>query len=302
MAKDAEENPSLRQRFGERVAAKIRQQAKERRQEATFREATRRFRPRKAERGGIVLLAATKTRVAKVGERVQPSYRGKVFALYVTRTGKLRPYKEKVYGPSGRAKAKHKFPVPLGTRTLDPQQFPSPRARRIATEVLVPKGDRLVAPVRVESRRGNVGWHETVVPLAAKAMEDTAMKATGGKGVGNLPMMVDVRLELALPDGSRKVVTVTDDFGQRREQGERGTDFYTPYFQKKVYALVGESLMAMGLVSQGSASRVAKANVGKPRSKWKWRGGPWHKRNLPVARVAAVEIQPRLIRVERRVK
>ena len=66
-----EENPSLRQRFGEKVAAKFKEQQQKQKQEADYKVASK-FRVRKAERGTIVLVAATKTRSAKLGDRVGP--------------------------------------------------------------------------------------------------------------------------------------------------------------------------------------------------------------------------------------
>lgn len=303
---DIEENPSLRARFGEKIASRIRKQRVEERQETAFKTATKRFRPRKAELGKIVLLAATKTRTAAPGERVGPDYKGKVFALYVTKNKTVKPYKERVYTEGKRRKSKTKHPVPYRTHTLDPQQFPTKRSRKQAMELFVTRGDRLVTPLVVIAKKRNVGWYETVVPLAAAKMQELADKATGGKGVGNLPMMVDVDVTLQLPDGSRKVIRVSDDFGQRKEQGTQDGTFYTPFFEKKVYALLGEQLMQLGLVSAGSAQRVAKVNKGRAISKWQWRGGPWYKRDLykqgQIARIAEVKVQPLLKRVGKRPK
>jgi len=303
---DIEENPSLRARFGEKVAAKIRKQRVEERQQTAFKSATKGFRPRKVELGKIVLLAATKTAKAKPGQRVTADYKGKVFALYVTRTKKIKPYKERIYTEGKRRKAKTKHPVSYRTHTLDPQQFPTKGSRKQAFELFVTRGDRLVPPVIVRAKNGNVRWHESVVPLAAIQMQQLADKATGGKGVGNLPMMVDVDVTLQMPDGSSKTIRVSDDFGQRKEQGSKKEDFYEPFFAKKIYALLGDQMMSLGVVSSGSASRVAKANAGKPIGRWQWRGGPWHKRDLykagQVARISEVKVQPLLKRVGRRKK
>jgi len=297
MPKDVDDNPSLRERFGKRVAERIKAQAKVDRQQRQFKDATRRFRPRKAELGKVVLLAATKTRSAKPGDRVEPSYKGKVFALYVTRTKKVKPYREKVYKAGKRPRAKGKTVVPYRPTALDPQQFPTRAARKAAGRILLARGDSLVPAARIVAVRGNVAWHETVVPIAAQKMQDLASKATGGKGAGDLPMVVQADVTVQMDDGSRKTIRVQDDFGQRREQGAKQGDFYTPFLGGKLYMMVAEQLSILGLVSQGSARRVQKANKGLPRSKWKWRGGPWHKRDLKVARVAEVVFKPMLKRV-----
>lgn len=299
MTDDAEENPSLRQRFGEKFAAKLRAQNRERRASAKYAEALRRFRPRKSELGGIVLLAATATKSAKVGDRVGPNYKGKVYALYVTRTKKVKPYRERVFTDSGhRRKVKSKAPVPYRPKTLDPQQFPTKAARAKALKLLVVRGDKLIRPVRIESKRGSVRWHETVVPLAVDAMQRLVDRATGGRGAGNLQTMVEIRLELTMPDGQIRVITVQDDFGQRRDQ-KAGPEFYQPYFERKVYALMAEQLSMLGLVTAGSAKRIGKLpeNRGLPREEWTRRGSPWQKRNFDDVRVSAVTITPMLVRV-----
>jgi hypothetical protein len=300
MSSDAEENPSLRQRFGEKVAAKIRAQNREKKVADAYTQVRKKFRPRKSDLGSIVLIAATKTAKAKPGERVTSAYRGKVYAFYVTKNKVVRPYVEKVYTDTGkRRRKKSKVPIPYRPHTLDPHQFPTASARKKAVKLFVVRGDRMVPPVKVVAESGNVRWHETVVPLAVDAMRTLAMKATGGKGVGNLPMMVDVTLTVETPDGRERRIQVSDDFGQRKEQGTRDQDFYTPYFTGKIYALLAERLSMMGLVSAGSAKRVGglRENRGKKRSKWTKRGAPWAKRDFDEARVSSVVIEPRLIRV-----
>lgn len=300
--KDIEDNPSLKKRFGEKVAQRVKAQRKQEQIEKAFKDATRRFRPRSKERGKIVLIAATKTRSATPGKRVDSSYRGKVYAFYVTKSGRVRPYREATFTADGKRRVKHKVPRAYRPATLDPQQFPTRKARQEATEIFVRRGDKLVPAAVVEATKGSVPWMEVVVPLAANRMNELAMKATGGRGVGNLPMMVEVKVTVEMTDGQQKTVKVVDDFGQKREQGAKEKDFYAPFLAKKTYALVAQELQMHGLVSQGSARRVAKANVGRKRKDWQWRGGPWYKRDMQVARVKRVEVQPYLKLVGRRTK
>ena len=294
---DTEDNPSIRQRFGSKVADKLKKQREEERKQSSYATATKKFKPRKKELGKIVLIAATKTRNSKPGDRVESTHRGKVFALYITKTGKIKPYRERIFVEGHRRKLKSKTPLPYSPKSIDPQQFPTEAARKRATEVFLVRGTKLVPPVVIVSNR-NVRWHETVVPLVSEALVQTVKKATGGKGVGNVPMMLDVTVTVSMADGSEKQVTITDDFGQRLEQGEKGSEFYAPFLSRRTYAMVAERLMVLGVVTQGSSQRVAKANAHIPeRRDWQWRGGPWHKRDLPIARISRVEVQPRLIRV-----
>lgn len=310
MREETEENPSLRQRFGEKVAARIRAQSRQEKQAEQFKAALKaafpRGKGRKSDAGKIVLVAASKTRTAKPGDRVKPTHKGKVFAVYVSKTGKLTPYRERVREAGKRAKPKTKVPVPYSPRTIDPKEFPTKGARKLAMGMFFAKGDRLVEPLVVRARTRNVGWHEDVVPRLSASMAKLARKATGGKGVGDLPMVVEARITLELPGGGTKTVVVEDKFGQRKEQGRKGPTFYQPYLSRQFYSFIGEALQGLGVVSQGSASRVSRSpeNKGKPVSRWRWRGGPWHKRDLyktgKVARVSRVEVQPYLVTVGRR--
>lgn len=299
MTDGAEDNPSLRQRFGDKFADKLKAQNKARRTQKQFDDAVRRFRPRKADLGGIVLLAASATKLVKVGDRVGPNHKGKVYAIYVTKTRKVKPYRERVFNDQGRRhKLKSKIPLPYRPKTLDPQQFPTASARRKALKLLVVRGDKMIRPVRIESKQGNVRWHETVVPLATDAMVRLVEKATGGRGAGNLQTMVEVELELTLPDGRVRKLKVTDDFGQRRGQ-KAGPEFYVPYFERKIYAMMAEQLSMIGLVSTGSAKRIGRLpeNRGLPREEWTRRGSAWQKRNYDEVRVSAVTITPMLVRI-----
>ena len=296
---DAEENPSLRQRFGDKFWRKFQKQTKAQEQAALYSKAIRHFRPRKGERGGIVLLAATTKLGRKIGERVPKNYRGKVFSFYVTKTGKAQPYRDRVITKSGARRARTRSPVAHTVKAIDPWNFIAKSAQKAAQRTLFVKGDRMVRPVTIAVRKGNVRWHEDVVPAATDAMMRLAQRATGGKGVGNLPMMATVEAVVELPDG--KLVTLKQEvnFGQRREQGMKEADFYRPFFERKVYAAFADDLQRLGMVSQGSAKHVKKLkeNRGKPRELWRHKGLPWKKRNLPEARVASVTITPALIRI-----
>jgi hypothetical protein len=298
MKSKADDNPTIRARFGEKVATRIRKQTKEAKDVTQYKAATKRFRPRKAELGKVVLLAATKTKAAKPGDRVTPGYKGKVFALYVTKNKTIKPYREKVYGTGiKRARAKHKTPQAYRPTSLDVQQFPTKAARKAAAGILMARGEVLVPSARIIAQRGNVAWHETVGPIATQKMADLANRATGGKGVGDLPMMVQVDVTVEQEDGSKRTIRVVDDFGQRREQGQKDAEFYGGFVQGKLYALVADQLSALGLVSKGSAKRVQRANKGRARKNWKWNGELWKKRDLKEARVSEVIFTPMLKRV-----
>lgn len=288
-----EDNPSLRQRFGEKVAAKYAAQEKLKKQQADYKVASK-FRPRKSERGTIVLIAATKTREAKLGDRVSPKYRGKVFAFYVTSTGKKKPYRELEFRGVGKPrKAKHKVPVPYRKSTLDPYVFP----KRARDKFFFAKlGTPVKKPLVVKAKTGNVWWNEEFVPRAVQKTQEVVKKVTKGKQVGNLQMVMNVTAFIEMPDGQIKAIQHEDIFGQRKEQQPK-PKFYRPFIAKKLYAGVAQKLQQMGLVSQGSATRVGSLpeNKGKPRSKWQYNGEPWSKRNLETARVAEIQFLPHTV-------
>lgn len=275
------------------------QQEKDAKQQKAFKEATRRFRPRKAERGSVVLIAATKTRSAKPGDRVPKNYKGKVFALYVNRNKKVTPYKEYAVLEDGkRRKAKTKHPVAIKPTTIDPLNFRTKAARRVAEKLFFVPGSRLITPVTVTAKTGNVRWHEEVVPKTIRATQRMLKKAFGAKEVGDVPILYEVKAEVKLPDGSTITVEHKDSFGQRKEQTANAA-LYQGFVEKRLYAGLADKLSEKGLVSRGSARRVGNLpeNRGKPQKKWTRRGKPWVKRNYDVARVSSVTITPTVQRV-----
>ena len=275
-------------------------QEKEAKRAKAFKDATRRFRPRKSELGSVVLIAATKTRTAKPGDRVPKNYKGKVYALYVTRTKKVEPYREytKPTEPGKRRKPKTKSPAALKPSTIDPLNFRTKAARRKAEKLFFAPGNRLVKPVVVTAKTGNVRWHEEVVPKTIRATQQMLKKAFGAKEVGDVPILYEVKAEVKLPDGSTITIEHKDAFGQRKEQ-ETSASLYQGFIEKRLYAGIAEKLSEKGLVSRGSARRVGALpeNRNKPQSKWTRRGKPWVKRKYEVARVSSVTITPTVQRV-----
>jgi hypothetical protein len=288
-----EDNPSLRQRFGEKVAAKFKEQQQKQKQEADYKIASK-FRVRKSERGTIVLIAATKTREAKLGERVGPKYRGKVFAFYITKTGEKKPYRELEFRGVGKPRrAKSKVPVPYRKSSLDPYNFPKRAREKFFFAKL---GTPVKKPLIVKAKTGNVWWNEEFVPKAVRKTREVISKVTKGKQVGNLQVVMDITAYIEMPNGQVKAVSHQDVFGQRKEQ-EPKPKFYEPFIARRMYAGIAQKLQQMGLVSQGSATRVGSLpeNKGKPRSKWMYNGEPWSKRKLETARVAEIQFLPRTV-------
>ena len=288
-----EENPSLRQRFGEKVAAKFKEQQKKQKQEADYKAASK-FRVRKTERGTIVLIAATKTRIAKLGDRVGPKYRGKVFAFYVTQTGVKKPYRELEFRGVGKPRrAKYKTPQPYRKATLDPFNFPKRAREKLFFAKL---GTPVKKPLIVKSKTGNVWWNEEFVPKAVQKTRDVVKKVTKGKQVGNLQMVMDITAYIELPSGQVKAISHQDVFGQRKEQ-KPTPKFYKPFIAGRLYAGLAQKLQQMGIVTQGSATRVGSLpeNKGNPREDWMYNGVPWSKRKLETARVAEIQFLPRTV-------
>jgi len=288
-----EENPSLRQRFGEKVAAKFKEQQKKQKEGADYKAASK-FRVRKSERGTIVLIAATKTRESKLGDRVGPKYRGKVFAFYVTKTGQKKPYRELEFrGVDKPRRAKHKIPVPYRKSTLDPYNFPKRAREKFFFAKL---GTPVKKPLVVKAKTGNVWWNEEFVPKAVRKTREVIQKVTKGKQIGNIQIVMDITAYIELPNGQVKAISHQDVFGQRKEQ-EPKPKFYEPFIARRLYAGIAQKMQQIGIVSQGSATRVGSLpeNKGKPRSKWMYKGEPWSKRKLETARVAEIQFLPRTV-------
>ena len=229
-----------------------------------------------------------------MGDRVGPKYRGKVFAFYITKTGDKKPYRELEFRGVGKPRrAKTKVPIPYRKSTLDPFNFP----KRARDKFFFAKlGTPVKNPLVVKAKTGNVWWNEEFVPRAVQKTREVVKKVTKGKQVGNLQLKMEMTAFVEFPDGQVRAISHEDMFGQRKEQ-KPTPKYYSPFIARKLYAGLAQKLQQMGLVTQGSATRVGTLpeNKGKPRSDWRYNGEPWSKRYLQTARVAEIQFLPRTI-------
>lgn len=273
------------------IAARLVQQAKQKADTKAFSAATRYFRTRKAERGTVILIAATKTRRVAVGQRVTKAFKGKVYPVYVNKNGKKEFYREYKKTDAGvKRRARVKTPQARPPASVDPSQFATKSSKKKAATLLFARGSQMQKPVTVTSATGNVRWHETVVPKVLDSIGKLLQKEIGDRPT-TLSLLFEVTARVEMPDGSIRVIEHKDSLGKQASQTNIDK-LYQPFLERKLYAGVAQSLEDLQLVSAGSARYVGRLpeNKGKLQPKWTRKKKPWVKRKFAVARVASVSV------------
>ena len=275
------------------VSRRIARQREDEKREAKFRGALKGFRVRKSDLGKIVFVAA------KGGGRVGKGFRGKVYALHVTRRGTVRPYKER--GTRSRP------PVSRTIRSLDPSQFTTRTGRKAAEAVLYASTSRVVAPVVIKSKAANgIDWDARVVPAAIEILNRFV-----GVNTQSFQAAVAWSAVVAVTDpesGEEDFRTYQGavDWKLSRAQveqvkgGELPTQWVLPFIQSKLYADVAGKIGESEFVTMGSARFVQRlaANKGKDRSDWiDGRGRKWEKWDYQDVRLLNLTLDVRLVNI-----
>jgi len=251
-----------------------------------YRKAIKRFRPRKGELGKLVFLTARPFRGQDAGQRTGSNARRQVYAVYVTKTGKVIPYKDR--------KKRKQAPRPISTKSIDPNQFGSPRARTIAKELFfarTSKREKRVGFLPRKKKRESTVDFERVSESLAKRLDQIAARRT-------VSLEIKTSALVKLPDGSVKAYNVDLMFHQ--QQGQGGVDFYRPKTERELYAALAQQIGADGFVTAGSAQSVKKLkwNKGQPRNKWlDSKQQPWRKRNLETVKILRIDTEIREVRI-----
>ena len=247
------------------------------RTERQFRGAAARLRPRKSERGKVIL-------VNTKGKRVPPSYRGKAFAAYVTKgKGRLKWVKK-----AGK-------PVAISPRSYRVEEFSGRSAKGAAKATLASHTIGRVEKT-VPRRKGETSADWTRVAQAGKAALLETAKAE--KGFART-LIVTIAATVRLPDGSIKVVPSPpgNSFTVHLAKGQTLTAAHAlDQFEGKAYAMIAGRLSAMGYVSAGSAQFIAQLpanadvgefDAGELRDS---RGNPWNPGHRELVDVLSVDL------------
>lgn len=294
MAKRQGKPEGKRESSQQRMLRVARQTEQRRELEARFKQATRYFRPRKTEKQSIVFVSAfpetvrvlpgqkvverygkkfkvprrAKTITIPAGQRLPRNSRKKGFTLYVTRDGKLKPYKDR--------DKKRQPPIPLKQGATDVRVFKRKRAERRWYAEHVSTGELKQRKIRPRKGKREVSFSNDIVPKIAGDLKQ--MTDNIGQGYKHLVVRAAISVEVK-ETGEKRTIQVEEDFKQGETQLMKRTGFYAPFVEKKFYAAMANQLAAMGMVTTGSAQFVGRMreNRGKSRRQWTKRGMKWDK-------------------------
>ena len=240
-----------------------------------YKKAVRFFRPKKTERGSVVVLAA-RPRRGKV-ERLGKSSRKQGYAVYVTRLGTVKPLVE-------RGK---RVPLPRTRKGIDPADFRSKTAREAGQRALFS---------RVSTRRGlsrvftpgrgrtSVDW----LKVQAGMVEAMAQAVRTNKRAHTQVFSSSVVVKTA--DGMRTFGATTNlhlsDAQARMDLPSDWEGFHAKSLEQ--YSIIAEQLAQADMVTKGSAESIGELewNDGEEMVNWMdERGRRWEKNEMDVVDV-----------------
>ena len=211
--------------------------------QALYKTAVARFKPKKSELGTVVFVAAKPPKGRS--QRLDRRSRKKGFAVYVTKTGKLEPLREKSRKP----------PVPRKRASVDPAKFKRKQAREAGQRSVFARvsGKKALSRLFTPGRgRKSVDWLKVADHLAG------AMSAGMVTERRSHTQVVNHAVKVRTDDGT-KVFYATTNLMVSDEQAKTSPGPDWNAFAGKVneaYGLIAEQLKAANMVSRGSADYI----------------------------------------------
>jgi site-specific recombinase XerC len=239
-----------------------------------------RFRPRKSDRGSFVFISSA-------GKRLPRNTRRKVIAAYVSKTGKVKPIREKPRSPLKLLRPGNYDLVRSGHKGAIEKHL---RGRRSHTSAPV--------QVRQSAKERRIGVNYT--RFTKRLSKDLRQFATSFRSKGQI--LIEFSVTVRLPDGQLETFDnqhIPIQFAQSELQSLSPSQ-YEKFVRLAVYAQLAQFLKAHGIVSSGSAAHIRslKANRGQPRNAWvDKQGQPWEKAGMDQAKI--VRLEYRLTRIGR---
>jgi hypothetical protein len=256
-----------------RQLAKQAQAAQARRNERALikraKESVLKFKPRKADRGGLVMVSSN-------GKRNPQSKGKRGYLVYVTKTGKKWLVKQKGQ--------------PLKPRKITQLTVPEIRMRKAARKfqekrrIFISHGKHKVRPV-VKGEGEIVGEKELVNKLTE------AIYRVINRQESHRLFLVQLVIRVELPDGQAETFSTAVEIGKADHVAiERGG--IRNFVRKKVWAFLAIELAMAGYVSQESNNHIRRAARNKGRRKSSWtdgRGDRWKGIDKQVVRITHIE-------------
>jgi hypothetical protein len=259
--------------------------------------ALKKYRPRKSERGKIVVIGTRGGRI-----RNGDSRRG--YAVYVNKKGRKIPVRK-----FSRATGKlEKTPIPRKISSLDISSVKSKRAKKqFLTSRINPKARGIIRSNRKRKITGEgtrfFGREETktfyatggkvskavsVMAAELKAARDSVKSSRGT--LQECSFTVSLGFNLMSADGKHHWTELQDSFiRQFRQPAEIGELVH--YFGKRIYAMLAGQLAELGFVLAGSAGNISRLdeNKNKTRRQWTKNGFRWQGRDAENINLHSIE-------------
>lgn len=233
------------------------------------------FRPRKADRGHLVLVHAS-------GKR-DPQKRGKAgYLIYVTKTGKKRVIRDYKVGFKAR-KLKDLNPPDRPNLRRAIKEFQEARLEKLASGKAVV---RRQGGFEVSSPGGNDFTGKTSKRLSKeikRALEEQASHRT---------FLIQLNVLVELGDGSTQVITVDVPI-DRPDHIAIEAEGIENFVRRKLYRYLAVQLAYVGYVTSGSANHVRRQeqNEGKEQEQWTINHKPWAGAEKEIVHIKRIDWQ-----------
>ena len=217
--------------------------------QAQYKRAVAKFKPKKSELGTVVFLSARPPKGRS--QRLERSSRRKGYAVYITKSGKVEPLRERKGDP----------PVPRKRASVDPAKFRRKAAREAGQKAAFASISSRRALGRTLTPQGNrtsVDWLRVEAQLAG-AMS-LGMRTEKRAHTQVVRHQVVVRTK----DGAMRTFTATTNLHVSDQQAQMDPGPQWSGFSGKIneaYSLIAEQLKAANMVSQGSADYISELDI-----------------------------------------
>lgn len=236
------------------------------------RNAIKSFRPRKIDRGKLVVIGVH-------GQR-NPANKGrKGYLAYVTRTGRKWLIKDKAVGLLPRKISEIEPPIRRNLRRAV-KEFSAARRVLVSRHRAVNKGSGKAAG------RGVNDFSEKVVERLARSIRDALTRQKSHR-----TFLINANALVTLPDGTSRTYSVIVPIARPDHIAIRIGGIRN-FVRKKFYAFMAKELAFDGFVSSGSANHIRRLsdNYGVKKGNWTTNDGDdWAGNDMEIVKIESIE-------------